>query len=552
MLLRSIATAGLATLAVAAAPAAPAAAAVAPGRVLFATTQAPVSNVDAGGAGPAVALPDGGVVMVTYDRTLPAITTVALRPDGSPNPAYGSGGTSRVTRPAGFSPQQILRQPDGRLVIVGERAAATKYQLPRLTLVRLMPNGALDPSFGAGGIAALELQGSAAALAPDGSFVVTGSVGEISPAIEHDPYAPATFRWVVLRLTAAGTIDPAFGAPVIPGAESLNTGGRAVVVRPSGQIVVLGTHAMATQLAGLTAAGSPDLSFNGGAPITLGDPGNELLMHAGGAIDVAGNSHVVRFTAAGTLDASFGAGGVATFGGFNPSYGPPSMLAAPDGGTLLCGQTLFEAARAGLPRLHVLRITPAGTPGAATGLEPRFGGGYASSPHSPTVGTPEQNGFRGALLARPDGSYLAVGETSVVAYSGEGTGRSAGFAAIAAYSPLLAPDDSYGGPQQAARATVSLPRQRARSDYDLRRVLVHVRTNGPGLVLLRIRDGHRRVLAQTVAAAFTAGPATLRAALTKTGRSVLRRGRSLRVIAGVDFRDVLTARSNDAITARLR
>jgi uncharacterized delta-60 repeat protein len=549
MLLRSIATACLATLAVAAAPAA---AAVAPGRVLFATTKAPVSNVDAGGAGPAVALPDGGVVMVTYDRTVQAITTVALRADGSPNTAYGSGGTSRVTRPAGFSPQQILRQPDGRLVIVGARAAATKYQLPRLTLLRLMPNGALDPSFGTGGIAALELQAGAAALAPDGSFVVTGSVGEISPAIEHNPNAPATFKWIVLRLTATGVIDPAFGAAVIPGADGINTGGRAVVVRPSGQIVVLGTHGMTTQLAGLTAAGTPDLTFNGGAPLALGDPGNDVLLHAGGAIDVTGNSHVVRFTAAGTLDASFGAGGVATFTGFSPSYGPPSMLAAPDGGTLLYGQTLFEAAKAGLPRLHVLRITPGGAPGTSTGLEPRFGGGLASSPHSPTTGMLEQNNFRGALLARPDGSYLAVGGTSVVAYSGEGTGQSAGFAAITAYSPLLAPDDSYGGPQTAAKARVSLPRQRARSDYELRRVLVHVTTNGPGLVLVRIRDGHRRVLAQSVRAAFKAGPMTLRVPLTKTGRSVLRRGRSLRVIAGVDFRDVLTARARDASITSLR
>ena len=215
------------------------------------------------------------------------------------------------------------------------------------------------------------------------------------------------------------------------------------------------------------------------------------------------------------------------------------MLAAPDGGTLVYGQTLFEPTAAGLPRLHVLRITPAGSPAAATGLEPGFGGGLASG-RTRTTGTLEQNGFRGALLARPDGSYLAVGGLSVVKYTGEGEGSSAGFAAIAAYSPLLAPDASYGGPQQAARATVGLPRQRARSDYDLRRVLARVTTNGPGLVLVRIRDGRRRMLAQVVAAAYAAGTTTVRIPLTKTGRSVLRRGRSLRVIAGVDFRDVLT------------
>src|SRR5204863_8821645 len=131
-------------------------------------------------------------------------------------------------------------------------------------------------------------QGGAAALAPDGSFVATGGAGEISHAIEHNPNAPATFKWLVLRLTAAGAVDPTFGAPVIPGPEgSINTGGRAVVVRPSGQIVVLGTHGAATQLAGLTAAGTPDPSFNGGAPFTVADPGFDLLLRSGGAIEVA-------------------------------------------------------------------------------------------------------------------------------------------------------------------------------------------------------------------------------------------------------------------------
>lgn len=539
------------SLAASAIAAAPAAASVAPGRVLFATTQAPVANVDAGGAGPAVALPDGGVVMVAFDGAFKAITTVALRADGSPNAAYGSGGTSTVTRPTGFSPQQFLRQPDGRLVIVGTRAAANKYQLPRLTLVRLTPAGALDPSFGAGGVAALELQGGAAALAPDGSFVATGSVGEISKAIENNPNAPATFKWVVLRLTPAGTIDPAFGVPVIPGPQGLNTSGRAVVVRPSGQIVVLGTHGAVSRLAGLTAAGTPDPTFNGGAPVAVADAGSDPLLRATGAIDVAGRSHLARYTAAGALDPSFGAGGIATFTGFNPSYGPPSLLAAPDGATLLYGQTQFEAAAAGRPRLHVLRITPGGTPAAATGIEPRFGGGLASG-RTRTTGVLEQNGFRGALLARPDGSYLAVGGVSVVKYTGEGEGSSAGFAAIAAYSPLLAPDLDYGGPQQAARATVLVPRQRARSDHDLRRVLVRVTTNGPGLVLVRVRDGRRRVLAQVVAPAYAGATTTVRVPLTKTGRGVLRRGRSLRVLAGVDFRDVLTARANAVVTARLR
>ena len=529
---------------------APAAAFVAPGRVLLPTTQGAVSNVDAGGAGPAVVLPDGGVVMVTFDTAFKAVTTVALGPDGAPNPAYGSGGTATVSRPAGFSPQQLLRRPDGRLVLVGSRPAANRYQLPRTTLIGLTASGALDASFGAGAIAALELQAGTAALAPDGTLVMTGSAGEISPAIATNPNAPATIRWVVLRLTAGGTIDPAFGVRVIPGPEGINTGGRAVVVRPSGQIVVLGTHGATTQLAGLTAAGTPDPSFNGGVPVTVADAGPELLLRSTGAIEVAGRSQLARYTTAGTLDPAFGAGGIVAFSGFNPSYLPPSMLPAPDGGTLLHGQTRFEPTSTGLPRLHVQRITPWGSTGVGIGIAPHFGGGHAGSPGR-TTGSIEQNSFRGTLLRRPDGSYLAVGSVSVVAYSGEGSGRSAGFAAIAEYSPLLAPG-GYGGPQQLPRTSVRLPRQRARLDYERRRVLAHVTTNGPGLVLVRIRDAQLRTLAQVVAPAFTAGTTTVRVPLTRTGRSVLRRGGGLRVTARATFRDVLTAHTTRLITGRLR
>jgi citrate lyase beta subunit len=96
-------------------------------------------------------------------------------------------------------------------------------------------------------------------------------------------------------------------------------------------------------------------------------------------------------------------------------------------------------------------------------------------------------------------------------------------------------------------------RQHARADYERRRVLAHVTTNGPGLVLVRIRDAHtERGIAQIVAPAFTAGTTTVRIPLTRTGRRVLRRGHSLRVTAGVAFRDVLTAHANGVITGRLR
>lgn len=554
-MLRSIRLACLACIAALTIAAAPAAADVAAGRVAFSVAaQVPERNVDAGGAGPAFALPGGGVVMIAsaagHDLTL-----VQLRADGSLDPAFGSGGIARLTLPgiARFNPAQLLRRPDGRLLVVGTvLPAASTFELPRLVLVGLTATGALDRTFGSGGVGALDIQGSCggcapAALAPDGSIVITGQTGRFSTAIVSDPSAGSSMQWVVRRLTAAGATDPSFGTVPVAGPAGVSTSGYATVVRPSGAIVVLGTRDRRTQLAGLTAAGAPDPSFNGGQLATVPVDGLQMLLRPDGSLDVAGENQLVRFTPSGALDTTYGTGGAVSFSGFNRSYGAPTMLATPDGGTILYGQRMFEPTPAAQPRLQLQRVTRGGTLGAAGTLTPAFGGGIASR----RAGV-EHNSFRGGLVLRADGSYLAVGGISVVRYTGEGEGFSAGYVAVAGYTPTLAPDTAFGGAQAPARARVRLPRQRARSAVELRRVLARVTTSGPGLVLLRVRDGRGRVLAQDVAPAYRAGTTTVRIALTKTGRRVLRRGRSIRVRVGHDFRDVLTARDGGTIRARLR
>ncbi|MDP1846267.1 MAG: hypothetical protein Q8K79_00635 [Solirubrobacteraceae bacterium] len=553
-MLRSLALAGLAALTVATAPAA---AAVAPGRVAFSVaTQVPERNVDAGGAGPAVALPGGGVVMIAYGPGAD-LTLVQMRADGSLDASFGSGGVARVELPGGdrYNPAQLLRRPDGRLLVVGTGfAAANPFELPRFVLVGLTAAGGLDPSLGAGGIAPLDLQSSCgggcapAALAPDGSIVITGQTGRLSPGIVTDPNVGSSMRWVVRRLAASGASDPGFGDALVSGPAGVSTSGYGTVVRPSGAIVVLGIRDRRPHLAGLTATGAPDPSFNGGQLAALPvDGAFRMLLRSDGAIDVTGDGRLVRFTPAGAIDASYGTGGFVSFGGFNRSYGPPATLATPDGATILYGLRQFEPTPAAQPRLQLQRVTRSGALGAAGTLSPAFGGGIAN-----TRAGVEQNGFRGGLVPRADGSYLALGALSVVRYTGEGEGFSAGYVAAAAYTPLLEPDTTFGGPQLPARARVRVPRQRARSAAELRRVLVRVTTSGAGLMTLRVRDGRGRVLARTVAPAYAAGTTSVRIPLTTTGRRILRRGRSLRVRVGRDFRDILTARDRGVTSARLR
>ena len=148
-MIRSLALASFTALAITAAPAA---AAVAPGHVAFSVaTKIPESNVDAGGAAAAVALPDGGAVMLAYDRTSRDVTVVRTRVDGALEPSFGRGGIARVALPADVSSlAQILRQADGRLIVVGASRPA-QIELPNLVIARLTADGALDPSFGNAG-----------------------------------------------------------------------------------------------------------------------------------------------------------------------------------------------------------------------------------------------------------------------------------------------------------------------------------------------------------------------------------------------------------------
>ena len=398
---RSLPLAALVLFVLAIAPAS-ASAATAPGRVaLSVASTVPhhyTGRYDTQGS---VALPDGSVVMLAHDTTADTALAVRLRRDGTPEGAFGTGGTARLTA-AGplFHAHQVIGLPDGRLLIAGSRPA-TQYGPLKLVLVRLLPNGSFDPSFGAGGVVATALQAQPfdlpMALAPDGSIVVTG-------ALPRAP-EPSPTDWVVVKLSPSGAPDATFGAVKIPpgGDPSRGIG---VVVTPAGFIVTLGAGRApgigdVPYLAGLTALGRPDPAFNGGAPARVPlTPATGLHRRADGALDVAGHRGIVRFDAAGALDASYAAGGVFAF---DQRTQAPELLALPDGGSLLVGQLPDSDTVPLESRLAVQRLTAAGTSAGSTFIPTPFGEGLpapASEPRDPWRRTRFAAACYGATTAR--------------------------------------------------------------------------------------------------------------------------------------------------------
>ena len=138
------------------------------------------------GSGGRVTLPGGGslsAVLVQPDRNIvvagnasgsAAMTVTRLKPDGSLDATFGTGGTAMVAFGSLANPLGgAARQPDGKLVIAGYTQDGED-----VAVARLNTNGSLDATFGTGGKATVEFGaatfGNAVALVPNGRIVVAG------------------------------------------------------------------------------------------------------------------------------------------------------------------------------------------------------------------------------------------------------------------------------------------------------------------------------------------------------------------------------------------
>ena len=194
---------------------------------------------------------------------------IRLNPDGSLDPTFGVAG--RVTQPLGQSDESIealVSAPDGKLVAAG-------YSGSEFFVARFRPDGTLDTSFGQGGFTLTSFAASdnanALALAPDGKIVVVGTTSSASAGSSNQ-----SSSFAIARYTSAGEIDPTFGAAgkVV---ESLNSD---------------------LTMPGYSAAYSVAIQRDGGILV--------------GGTDARQNLAIIRLTPRGLLDATFGTSGIAS------------------------------------------------------------------------------------------------------------------------------------------------------------------------------------------------------------------------------------------------
>lgn len=172
-----------------------------------------------------------------------AIGVVRLNTDGTLDQSFGTNGLV-VTRNTGRTQQaySVTIQPDGRILLSANSddippAYGAQTLQNFLALVRYMPDGSLDASFGDRGISLVDLVGlrfffGDVKTLQDGRIVVAGSVGS---------NASFEYAFSVFGFLANGALDTGFGTSGRTVIDAGNTNSaQALAIQPDGKILVAG------------------------------------------------------------------------------------------------------------------------------------------------------------------------------------------------------------------------------------------------------------------------------------------------------------------------
>ena len=213
-------------------------------------------------------------------------------PDGSLDASFAGDGKLIVAKGGAstFANNAVVSvAADGSILLAGAGPGPDGSGRGDLLLMKLEPDGDLDPAFGGGdGFATLNIDGrddaASIAVAPGGEIVVGidacafGLTTDCSPALA--------------RFTSAGELDPGFGSGgvVVPAA------GAEVRILPNGTLLAAGTARLREHfqndfaVGAYSSSGAPDASFSGDGVATADF---DLGVDRGAALDVAADGRPV-------------------------------------------------------------------------------------------------------------------------------------------------------------------------------------------------------------------------------------------------------------------
>lgn len=262
-------------------------------------------------------LPDGKIVAAGYYRT-PDSAPQAVRHDMlfsifSPEGIETANFTAHPGSGLSSIASAVAVQPDGKFLVTGE-TGRIEGLLFKQVVMRFLPNGTVDTTFGSGnGFIQNELAilGRDIALQPDGKIVVTG-------------------RQSISRYLPNGDLDVSFGSNgmfTTPIPTEFHNVAFSLAVQPDGKIIgAVSSNQLQNFDFGafrLNPNGSLDSSFGVNGVVNTdvsGDADNvaDVVLQPDGKILLFGYAQIsnhfqleiVRYTANGALDESFGIGGI--------------------------------------------------------------------------------------------------------------------------------------------------------------------------------------------------------------------------------------------------
>jgi uncharacterized delta-60 repeat protein len=255
-----------------------------------------------------------------------------FHPDGSLDSAFGNNGRTLVAFPNGWAHANgVAIQANGKIVAVGERNDDDGVGDGDFALVRLEPDGDLDPSFSGDGKVMTTFGGwdigRAVAIQDNGKIVVAG----MNRSSGDDDFALA-------RYNANGSLDTSFSGD---GKQTTGFGddddAKGIVIQADGRIVAAGDTSVGDDLdialARYNANGSLDSSFDDDGKVITNLDGYEVVwaatIQSNDKVIVAGDTNgcgdrdflLARYNTDGSEDSTFEGGSLCTdFGGYERAF----------------------------------------------------------------------------------------------------------------------------------------------------------------------------------------------------------------------------------------
>lgn len=296
--------------------------------------------------------PDGKIVAAGFTDIGNSFQFLVARfnVDGTLDTTFGSGGKTIISQGETSFCNSLAIQPNGKIILIGHSFSPI-MGINEFVAMRFDTNGILDNSFGNGGVVTTSTGGGSTAansivIQPDGKIVLAGLASNST-----------TFRWdtVLVRYLANGVRDNTFGqnGMVVTEFPLLDSNTKSVSLQADGKFVVAGIAFTGQSdkrilLSRYTTSGTLDPSFGDGGivitPAGLVNPTVTSMIIQDSKIIVGGSfaegnvehSFLACFKTNGDLDPDFGTNGVTvtSFGEYDGIYG---LTKQPDGKIVTAG-----------------------------------------------------------------------------------------------------------------------------------------------------------------------------------------------------------------------